>query len=864
MSGDPPAKGSLAGWLRRFLLIVSALALRASLASAQDPDFAGETVVAIRIEGLEFHTEQAILDAMEQKIGQPLDPAAMRRSMTALWDTYKILPAGWTPVKVEGGVQIVMYLQEWPVDFEARLVGNVQVKTKDVLEWAGIGPGGQVNLNEVERIRRRLTEAYKRKGFYHVEVEAVTRDPEGGEEAPADVIFQIREGPKVRCTGVTIKGNESIPDTGTLFWRGGLQKLADVQTKGKGLLHWWGRTFDEEALEADLVALKKVYRDRGYLDVFIEVEDLAFNEQRNRVRVHILVEEGELYSISSVDVRAFVRVGTGPEDVEPADLHFPVEELIARLEARQGVPLEAARVQADHFALRDYYGERGYLEERFFQERRGPDGAPIAPEGFEFLEPVTVVDPETRQVRLIYRIVQGRPRIVRDVTFRGNEHTRDRVLRREVSVKVGEIANVRDIHRSRARLEGTGYFTDRNSPDHPPPRFVLKETDDPDYVDVEYVVIEGRVVDLAVSGGIASDSGLVGILSLSMRNFDAANLPKSFSGMFGEVYRKEAFHGNGEVLMLDLAPGSQISYARIRYRYPDLLGSHYNRWSVDTEVERRERIYSSHDEDTSALTVDFGRVFDFDKVFSVGPVFQQVDVNDLDEDAVLPETLILSEGISDYVGVNAGFRYEQLNNRLSPSSGMFFRTSVTVYGDVLGGDQEYVKPEFFVDWYNPLGSAERSVRNVLFASFAGGVAQPYGDTEFINYSQRFFLGGSVTLRGFRFRGVGPFVQENGVQADYPIGGETYMRGTVEYRFPLYTVAQPGTTDRREMFRGALFFDWGVLDPEPMQLDFDQLRMATGFGFGLAYPIPLTFNFGWPLRDGPGDQLEVFSFRLQLR
>ena len=58
--------------------------------------------------------------------------------------------------------------------------------------------------------------------------------------------------------------------------------------------------------------------------------------------------------------------------------------------------------------------------------------------------------------------------------------------------------------------------------------------------------------------------------------------------------------------------------------------------------------------------------------------------------------------------------------------------------------------------------------------------QPFGDTENVPYSERRFLGGLRTLRGFDRRGVGPN------QSNFPVGGETYFHGTAELRFPLLT------------------------------------------------------------------------------
>jgi outer membrane protein insertion porin family len=858
------ALGSL--WL---LFLASSPALLAPAAIGQDetqeappPAPQPEIVRSIRIEGLSFYRESTILDAVEQKVGQPLDFEAMRRSMTRLYDSYRVV-VQWGVRKVDDGIEVVMQATESPVDFEPRFVGNAEVSTKKLLEWIGLPEEPVVYLAQSERLRQRIVEAYKRHGFHFAEVVLVTH------EDPPDVIFDIREGPEVRCTRVIVNGNDAIPDTGWGFWRGGLRELAKMETKGRGPFSWWGKIFDEEVLQADLVALKNVYRDRGWLDVEADV-DLVFNDARDEVVVHLTIDEGPLYHVASLAVRACVAPPPDekPEDVDvealdPEELVFPEKDLLAECKMGPGKPFEQERLESDRKALQDYYGERGYIDADLFERERDASGRPVAPEGWMWLTPAQVVDYERKEVHLTYRVHQGRPRTIREVYIRGNEHTRDKVVRREISALPGKTANLREIKRSLGRIYGLGYFSDQMDPEHRDPVFILHETDDPDQLDVEYLVSEGRVVDFQISGGVTSDNGLIGILSLGMRNFDASSPPDSLWSTFGDIYRKEAFHGNGELLMIDVSPGTEINSARIRYSYPDLFGTQFNRWTADVDARLQDRSYESHDENRQRAEVELGHIFNFDHKLELGLVWQDVRLSDLSTDDVLPDTLINSEGTSEFHGLSAGYTYYNLDNRLSPADGYYFRAQNTVYGGVLGGDEDFSKAELTFDFYDRFGSEELgTVGPGMYLGFATGVAAPYGDTDFVNYAERFFMGGSLTMRGFDFRGVGPFIDENGKFSEFAIGGETYLRGTAEFRFPLYTVPLPGTTRRREMFRGILFLDWGVLGPDAFQLAIDDTRVSTGFAFGLAYPIPLTFNFGWPLRDGPGDQLEVFSFRLQ--
>lgn len=850
-------------------LVLLVLALGAPLAARPRPqelppapqEDTKPIVRAVRVEGLENLSESAVLGVLGITVGEPYDirPGSHDAEVRNAWSTYRLVVKGIDAMSVEDGTELVVRVVELPVDFEPRFVGNSKIGDKTLREWGGLTERAELYLHEADGVKRRLLTGYRKKGYHFAEVDVVTRGGEGApeDEGPPDVIFEIREGPKVRCTQVVVRGNDSLPDTGWGPWKGGLRSLAKVETKGKGLFSWWGKVFVEEALQADLVAMRQVYRDRGWLDAKVEIEELEFNAARSRVRVHVIVDEGPQYTVQSVAVRAVERPAPGSdEEPKPTDLVFPEKALLPLLELKPGVPFERLRMVRDHRTLRDYFGERGYLERRHFENSDQADG-------WEFLDPEIVDDFESKQVRVTYRVHQGRPRYIREVAISGNEHTRDRVVRREISVLPGQLADVREIEASLRRIVDTGYFSDERDLQHREPNYVFRETGDPDQVDLEYLVQEGRVVDLQLSGGVASDSGLVGLISLTMRNFDATRLPSGFWSTFGEVYRKEAFHGNGELLSIDLSPGSEINFWRFRYSHPDLFGTHFDRWSLDAELIRRLRRFSSHDEDRQRFELTLGRLFGHNFSIGFGPVYQVVDLDNFDDS--VPTILNPdSAGETTFHGFEFNMRYDKLDYRLAPSDGHSIRWRNTLYGGVLGGDQDVVQSELYLDWYQPFGD-EGDVRPGLYVGLAGGVAQPYDDTDFVNYSERYFLGGSATLRGFDFRGVGPMgLDTNGNQTDFPIGGQTYARGTFEYRFPLYTVALPGTSRRREIFRGMLFSDWGLTDPESFALDPEELRASFGFGFGLTQPVPLTFNFGWPLRDQDGDDLEVFSFRLSLR
>jgi outer membrane protein insertion porin family len=161
-----------------------------------------------------------------------------------------------------------------------------------------------------------------------------------------------------------------------------------------------------------------------------------------------------------------------------------------------------------------------------------------------------------------------------------------------------------------------------------------------------------------------------------------------------------------------------------------------------------------------------------------------------------------------------------------------------LYGGAFGGDWQFVRSAVEADWFLPVGNPEEDVRPGFHLGAELGLADAYGDSSDVPYTERFFSGGSRKLRGFRYRGVGPNI------GGRPIGGDTSVGGTIEYRIPLYSVLQPG-----------------ILDPDPWAVDPSELRASVGVGFGLTHPIPLIFNFGFPIESGKGDREQVFSFSL---
>jgi len=804
-------------------------------------------VVALRIEGEQRYTEAQIASVLGQKVGEPFDPLALDEGIKRLWSSFRVLVLPVTFKEVEGGLDLRVPIVELPVDRDPRFIGNVEVSQKKIKEWALLEDKAELYLHEAGRVRQRILDGYRREGFYFAEVNVVTRPGDSKLKLP-DVIFEIREGPKVRVSRFVLHGSRAMPDTRFLyFFKDGLSHLADRELWGPTLFNWFGDKFVEEQLEADLLAMRNVYRDRGWLDAVVELDRLEFNEDRSRVKIHVRIDEGERYRVSKLAVKAVDWTNDDAEDTRPAELIVPEAELLAECKLVPGEYFERTTQQKDAAALRSKYDALGRI-----QHPTLPASA-----SWSFLDPELVFDPTTHTVEVTYRIAQGKEVFLREIVFNGHEHTRDRVLRREVSVKEGERANLREIDRSLARLQATRYFSDEyNRLAHRDPyyRFV-PVPGQPEQVDLEFVVNEGRVIDFNIAGGIESDNGAFAIVTMSMRNFDLTDVPSSWGGAFTEIYRKEAFHGAGQSLNLEVSPGTQVSRFRANFIEPDIFRTHLHPTSFEIDLVKRLRRYTTHDEDRFEKIVRFGRKLTFDVFVSLGLRHADVTVDNLDSLVPLGLQDQAFRGDQTIVGPTFDVSSRSLDNLLSPHKGYQVRFSSAFFSNEFGSDYEYWSNELRTDFYLPVGETAEGVKPVLHLEIDTGAAQPFGDDFAVPFSERYFAGGSRSARGFDFRGIGPFDPLSGEA----LGGESYLSGTLEYLYPLHTVQQPGSFQRIEALRGGVFLDFAVLNEDPWKLDLNDTRLSAGFSIGLAYPLPLQINFGYPLRRFDGDNRQTFSF-----
>jgi outer membrane translocation and assembly module TamA len=147
---------------------------------------------------------------------------------------------------------------------------------------------------------------------------------------------------------------------------------------------------------------------------------------------------------------------------------------------------------------------------------------------------------------------------------------------------------------------------------------------------------------------------------------------------------------------------------------------------------------------------------------------------------------------------------------------------------------EKVSDNAFIKWEGSGSTYFDQLDPAIFAVRLGlGIGTPTGDTPAIIAGERFYSGGSNSMRGFQRRKLGPKDQ-----ADAPVGGEAKLEASLELRGPIYW-----------RLWGALFMDVGQVWLKTDDVKFNEIEVAVGPGLWLMTPVgPLRFDAAYRLTD----------------
>ena len=742
--------------------------------------------IVVETVGAPSISKDRVLANLATKIGQPYSERTAEQDVRALYATGGVSNVRLFAEPLGNGVRVTVLLQGRPVVEEVIIEGAEQIPLNRVRRDLKVKPGDVVDEERIEQDRQKVLELYEDRNYAQVDVQYRIQEIPG--QNRARVIFGISEGPKLVVRKITFVGNDSVLARD-------IRKV--MTTKPLDLLTFFnksGRLMPTQ-MEEDRAAIQTLYQNRGFADV--DVEEIQTQPLSGEgVELVVTIREGTQYRINEVRVDGVNIVPQG--------------EVLGQLKMSNGQLFTPKGMGDDLKAMRDFYGSRGYVDMTAIPE--------IFPAG-------------PGAVDVSYRIDEGVQSFLNLVNIQGNTRTRDRVIRRELAVKPGDVFDTTLVDLSKKRLDNLNYFS----------RVETQPTDTvvPGRKDLNVIVEEKRTGSFNFGAGFSTIDSLIGFAELQQSNFDILNWPNFTGG--GQRFRARAQYGllRSDFVISLTEPwflGYKLSAGvEAYYRNANFLSDVYAQENAGFALQTRQQVWRA----LSARTeYRFERVV----IYDVG--------DDLYDDYYGGETVfggfsgngqagpVIKDAEGTYYksALTGSLVWDTRDSLFLTRKGELVELTGFVAGGFLGGTVQDYGISLEAAKYFPLPwDMIFLVKGQLAVVDGWGGSQDSGDDD--NYGNgvpifdRLYLGGANNMRGFNFREVGPVdVDEN------PIGGNSLGYITFELTFPIIS-----------RVRGAVFTDAGFVNTDSYDFGTAGSNVDVGIGLRLDLPIgPIRVDYGIPV------------------
>lgn len=520
---------------------------------------------------------------------------------------------------------------------------------------------------------------------------------------------------------IVFSGNDTF---GSFTLRG------QMETKRRSWLTFWepGSSYNADALDQDMLRLRKFYFDRGFLETQATVDKVEDTEDGSGVILHIAIVEGPQTMVGSVLVS-----GRRPPELPPES------ELGSELPLRVGGPLNREQFDLSIGKLQEILEDAGYAR------------ATVVPN--------TQVDTETRLAAIEFELVPGQKTTFGPITIAGQVKVPEHVISRKISFAEGDPYNAKQVRDSQRRIFNLDMFTGVT-----PRRLNEDAADQP--LAIQFDIRERKPRTLQFGIGLSSVESVRYEVEWIHRNVfnegETLDLLARITGISQGLEAKlvEPFFFNRNV-------SASYSLFLLNFKQIDT-----DPFGIVRSIFNIEDPFPAYDFLTAGGDWRVKREFT-DRFSGVaGLEFTNTDFYNVDLTA--DEELL--EGVED----NKLFvqflelEWNGRDNNLSPRQGFLLSGSLDHSNDSLLSDVSFAKLELEGRYFRPVFEDTTMALQLKL----GGI-EPYGGSKVIPANKRFYSGGPGSVRGYAINRLGP-LDLNG----NPIGGNSLIEGSAELRFPV--------------------------------------------------------------------------------
>ncbi len=530
--------------------------------------------------------------------------------------------------------------------------------------------------------------------------------------------------------------------------------------------------YSEEILQSDLERLVRFYQREGFLDTEAKKSGMEIDHEEGEIdKITIEIKEGKPVRVDRISLN--IDSVSSKNNLLPDSLLNTIRE---KLSLKKEMRFRDEAIQQDREKLAEHFNDEGYAYTKVDYQLNLQDTA--------------------KTVDVYWTINPGTLCYFGAVQIKGMKNVSESLIRRQLYFEKGQIYDEHLLDKTQARIYELGLFQIVT---------VNAQKGDRQQADIP-VKIEVREAPRFTSR--------FGVGYGSEDNFRAfADLRRL--GFLGSARRLE---------FLIKYSGLEPYNINLKWIQPQFL-------SRNTSISLNPFLRRESEPGFSArrygLNVPLHHKFNSETKGSITYFLEDVRQN---YDADNPDFKDRAAKDFSYYksGLIFGSNWDSSEPAFSPFRGFFASASYKLIGQIMPGDFNYnrllVDLRHYQKLFSDFTAALRLKSGTIISADSDG---------FIPAEDRFYSGGSMSVRGWPRSGLGP-LQKNGD----PLGGKSLLEIAIELRHPVF-----------KMVTGAVFTDFGNVWRTSNTYQLDQLRYSAGFGIRVETPIaPVRLDFAWPIYD----------------
>lgn len=525
--------------------------------------------------------------------------------------------------------------------------------------------------------------------------------------------------------------------------------------------------FTKEYLEDDLLRIKIFYQKEGYLQIQLPEPDIIITK-KNKLDITFHIKEGSPIEVDKVEY--------------VVDSGYSIEETLPKIE------LKNIRIQSKLRKEKIFRDEWCLADQELINTQFNNIGYTYAEAKY-----IIKVDTISNKAKVIWTI--DRHRLVRfgPTTVEGNERVPENAILKQLTYDEGDVWSKEAIDLSQKRLYNLGMFRVSSL------KTVAQEKHR-DTLATSITIKEAPVWTTRFGVGFGKEDRL---------------------RVFSEIQRLGTFTNVGRINFYAKHSALEPYNIDFKFTQPALIFP-INSMVINPYVQKQN-------EPGYVLTRNgFNLSFlqNFSDYFNTNITFFFEDVKQDTTDLSLIDLEDLEETIYTKSGISLGFLLSNADPRLDPINGHSLSLNYKTNGNLFTHQIPFIRTllEYKKYW---------GVNYLLTIAFRGkiGFVEPTKGSEYIPPEERFYAGGSRSVRGWARSELGP-KDDNGK----PLGGRSLLEGSTELRINLNSNLILAT-----------FMDFGNVWRPSFTYNLNELKYAAGFGIRYKTPIgPVGIDFARPI------------------